>query len=196
MSSVRGILLAGCSATLSVAAHAFGGGTLPHLLPTVALTVLIGWIATALAEQTRGAAGVLLVLGGAQLVSHLVLGELSGHVVNGTAMLVCHGVATVITAFVLARAETMLAVAADVLSVLRGLLVVCVASPAHIDAPGGYLVRAAEGLPIVTVLLRRAHPRRGPPTNLLNSADVSHFPDAQSRRTLFCQQIDISCTSR
>ncbi|ACU95151.1 hypothetical protein [Saccharomonospora viridis] len=172
MRGIRGVLLAGCSATLSVAAHALGGGPLPHLLPTLALTVLIGWVSTALAEQTRGLGGVLIVLGSAQLVSHLLLGELSGHTVNSPAMLTCHGVATFATAFVLARAEAMLAMAAAVLSLLRGLFVVCVASPGRMEQRGGHpVVRTAEGLSAVAVLLRRAHPRRGPPSTLLTSSE-------------------------
>lgn len=162
MRRVRGVLLAGCSATLSVGAHALGGGQLPHVLPTVGISVLIAWVATALAERTRGVGGILAVLGSAQLVTHLVLGELSGHVVNGELMLGCHGIATVIAAVFLARAETMLTVAVGVLSILRGLLVLLIPEPPG-PPPVMRAVRPAEGGRVLTVLLRRVHPRRGPP---------------------------------
>ncbi|WP_024876940.1 hypothetical protein [Saccharomonospora piscinae] len=159
---IRGVLLASCSAILSVTAHTLGGGHLPHLVPTVAMTVLIGWVSTALASQTRGRGGILLVLGGAQLVTHLVLGELSGHAVEGPAMLACHVVATVVTALVLAHAEAMLAVAISALWALRVLFVVVCGSPApEGTAPLGGTPQGA--FRAVEVLLRRAHPLRGPP---------------------------------
>lgn len=162
MRAVRGVLLAGCSATLSVTAHTLGGGHFPHLLTTAAITVLIGWISTAVAEQTRGPGGVALVLGGAQVGTHLVLGELSGHPVEGPAMLAGHAVATVATAVLLAHAEAMLAVAVSTLSALRGLLVTVCPPPAF-ESPSGAVVPAAEGTGAFSVHLRRAHPRRGPP---------------------------------
>lgn len=137
---------------------------MPHLLTTALLTVLIGWVSTALAEHTKGPGGVLLVLGGAQVLTHLVLGHLSGHVVEGPAMALCHGIATVATAVVLARAEAMLAVAVGVLSALRGLLVVWCPAPSGTAVPCGVVLPAARGAHTVEVLLRRANPRRGPPT--------------------------------
>lgn len=161
--AVRGALLAGCSATLSVTAHLVGGGHLPHLLTTAAITVLLGWVSTAVAEQTRGPGGVVLVLGSAQVATHLVLGELSGHSVGGPAMLAGHAGATVATAVLFAHAEAMLAVAVSVVSALRGLLVVLGPLPA-VEPPSGTVVPTAEGLPALSVQLRRTQPRRGPPT--------------------------------
>ncbi|EID54237.1 hypothetical protein [Saccharomonospora xinjiangensis] len=162
MRVVRGVLLAGCSATLSTTAHAVGGGHLPHLLTTVAITVLIGWISTAIAERTRGFGGIALVLGGAQLITHLVLGELSGHVVGGPAMLAGHVSATVVTALLIARAEEMLAVAVSVLFFLRRLLVPA-GTPARSWPVRRAVVRDVEGTLAYSIQLRRAHPRRGPP---------------------------------
>lgn len=162
MRGVRGVLLAGCSATLSVTAHLLGGGQVPHLLTTVATSVLIAWVATAVAEHTRGVGGVVVVLGGAQAATHLALGELSGHSVGGTAMLAGHVGATLVTAALLSHAEAMLAVAASTLSALR-VLITDTPRPAAQRRCGG-VVRAAEGVLPFSVHLRRAHPRRGPPT--------------------------------
>jgi hypothetical protein len=161
MRGVRGVLLASCSATLGVTAHLLGGGHAPHLLSTAAITVLVAWIATAVADRTRGIGGVVVVLGSAQAATHLVLGELSGHQVGGVGMLAGHTVATLATAVVLTHAEAMLAVAASALSALR-VLVTDVLPPVP-RVVSGAVVRSAEGDCAYSVHLRRAHPRRGPP---------------------------------
>lgn len=157
----RGVLLAGCSAALTVSAHTFADGHLPQLATTVLLTVLIGWISTAAAERTRGFGGILLVLGSAQLVSHLVLGELSGHPGGGVAMLASHAVATVLTALVLAHAESMLAKGVAALRLL--LPSVWLSDPPPRVAVAVATARPAGDGHVIEVLLRRVHRRRGPP---------------------------------
>ncbi|PXY32736.1 hypothetical protein BAY60_05285 [Prauserella muralis] len=161
MRQARGVLLSLASAALAVSAHALADGELPHLSTTVVLTALIGWVSTAAADKTRGLPGILLVLGGAQLVTHLVLAELSGHAAGGPAMTASHVAATACTALLLAHAESMLLTA---VSALRLLLPVAW-TPAPVGAPAvrRAVVRPAGGEPVVDVLLRRVHRRRGPP---------------------------------
>lgn len=149
------------SAALAVSAHALAGGGLPHLSTTVVLGILIGWVSTAVADRTRGLPGILLVLGSAQLLTHLVLAELSGHAAGGPAMTASHVVATVFTACLLAHAESMLLTAVAALSVLLPV----VWGPVPVGAPAvrRSVVRPAGGTTVVDVLLRRVHRRRGPP---------------------------------
>lgn len=158
---IRGVLLAGCSAALTVSAHTLADGHLPQLPTTVLLTVLIGWISTAAAEHTRGFGGILLVLGGAQLVSHLVLGELSGHPGGDIAMLASHVVATVLTALVLARAESVLS---SGMAAIRLLLPsVWLSAPPPPAAVAVAATRPTGDGHAIEVLLHRVHRRRGPP---------------------------------
>ncbi|MFF5989693.1 hypothetical protein [Prauserella flavalba] len=159
--SARGVLLAISSAALATSAHGFADGELPHPATTVLLSVLIGWVSTAAADRTRGLPGILLVLGGAQLVMHLVLTELSGHATGGAGMTLAHVLATLGTALLLAHAESMLLV---VVATLR-LLLPRVWSPAPVPSAtvARATVRPAGGTHVVDVLLRRVHGRRGPP---------------------------------
>lgn len=158
---VRGGLLAGCSAALTVSAHTLADGRLPQLPMTVLLTALVGWVSTAVAERTRGLRGILLVLGSAQLASHLMLSELSGHSGGGFAMTAGHIVATLVTALVLTHAELVLARGIAAVRLLLPSVWLSDAAPAAAVAVA--TVRPAEGGHAVEVLLRRVHRRRGPP---------------------------------
>jgi hypothetical protein len=104
---------------------------------------------------------VLAVLGTAQLAMHLVLTELMDHATPaGADMYLAHAGATVLTALLLAHAESMVRWAA---ASLRLLLPVAW-HPAPIPAgPVPVPVLAPAGTPPVSVLLRRVHGRRGPP---------------------------------
>ncbi|GAA1253385.1 hypothetical protein GCM10009676_45620 [Prauserella halophila] len=163
--AVRGVLLAVTSAALSVTAHGAAGGGLPHPATTIVVASLIGWVATATAHRARGIRGILLFLGAGQLAAHTLLTTLSGHGGEGPAMIAGHALATVVTAYVLAHAE---AVLAGVTTTVRAVLPVAVwrwrpyrrpqHGPAH---PPLALPDAATT--VVDVLLRRVHGRRGPP---------------------------------
>ncbi|SFP88352.1 hypothetical protein SAMN05421810_103728 [Amycolatopsis arida] len=161
---MRGTLLAGAAAVLAVTAHAAADGGLPNLSLTLLLTALIGWTATALADQARGAPGILAVLGCAQLLMHLVLTELANHhtgTSGGPGMLASHAGATLLTALLLARAEALLLVVA---ASARRLLPVAW-HPAPVPAgpvPRPVPVPTGE-TPVVSVVLRRVCGRRGPP---------------------------------
>ncbi|MFC4005162.1 hypothetical protein ACFS2C_26850 [Prauserella oleivorans] len=161
LSTARGVLLAVSSAALSVTAHGLAGGGVPHPATTLLLTVLIGWVGTAAADRTRGTRGILLVLGCGQMATHLLLAELSGHPGEPPTMLAAHAVATVLTAMLLAHAESMLAVA---LAALRRLLPLALRLAPVPSAPAlPTLALPAGATTVVEVVLRRMHGRRGPP---------------------------------
>lgn len=158
---LRGGLLALSSAGLAITAHALADGGLPDTSLTLVLTVLIGWTGAALAEKTKGPLGVLVVLAVAQVAMHLVLTELMGHMSSPPPqMYLAHAIATVLTAGLLAHAEAMTRVA---VAALRLLLPV-VWRPAPVaGVPATTPVSPAADRPVLSVLLRRVHGRRGPP---------------------------------
>ncbi|GAB2979991.1 hypothetical protein GCM10017788_14980 [Amycolatopsis acidiphila] len=158
---LRGGLLALSSAGLAITAHALAGGGMPDTALTLLLTVLIGWMGAALAEKTKGPLGVLAVLGVAQTAMHLVLTELMGHMTSPRPeMYLAHAVATVLTAVLLAHAESMARLAVAGL----WLLLPVVWRPAPVaGAPVLIPVTPAADTPTLSVLLRRVHRRRGPP---------------------------------
>ncbi|WP_253857637.1 hypothetical protein [Prauserella alba] len=165
MPAVRGVLLAATSAALSVTAHGAAGGGLPHPATTIVVSSLIGWVATATAHRARGVRGILLFLGSGQLAVHILLTTLSGHGGEAPAMVAGHVLATVATACVLARAETVLT---GVTTAVRAILPVTVwrwrpyRRPQR-DVAGTPLPLPDAATTVVDVLLRRVHGRRGPP---------------------------------
>lgn len=158
---VRGWLLALCSAGLAITAHALADGGMPDTALTLLLTVLIGWTGAALAEKTKGPLGVLAVLGTAQLAMHLVLSELMGHAGQAHVdMYPAHAMATLLTAGLLSHAETMVRVAVARL----GLLLPVVWRPVPVPTAGAlFAVAPAAVTPLMSLLVRRVHGRRGPP---------------------------------
>jgi hypothetical protein len=164
---LRGGLLAVTSSALAVAAHAVAGGMLPDTGLTLLLTVAVGASGTALADRRAGPLAILGALGLSHLGIHLILsvaapGE-AGRPINGWLMSGGHLVAVLLAAVVLTRAEAaFFALAAVCALLLPGWL----AGPGH---PGtgssSELLRtfAPPADRALTVLLRRARPRRGPP---------------------------------
>ncbi|MFD2471566.1 hypothetical protein [Amycolatopsis silviterrae] len=169
LAAVRGGLLALSSASLAVTAHAAADGGLPDPALTLLLTGLLGWTATALAGRARGPLGTIAVLGGGQLVMHLVLTTLGGHDPSGSApadgwaMTAAHAVATLLTALVLARADAMLLAVLNVVRMILPLLV----RPVPVPAAAGGVVRPApeRAVRVERVELRRVRGRRGPPAS-------------------------------
>ncbi|MET8848375.1 hypothetical protein [Amycolatopsis sp. NPDC004625] len=162
-------MLAVSAAALSVTAHRLADGGLPDPAMTALLTGLFGWTAAAFARKARGPVATITLLGIAQLVMHLLLTTLAGHHDmyampgrTGLGMIGAHAAATLVTALLLARADTMLL---TVLAVLRAFLprlltpLPVPAAPAlvpvRVDAPGH----------LVGVDLRRIRGRRGPPVH-------------------------------
>lgn len=143
-----------------MSAHALAHGGLPDTALTLLLTGLVGWIGAALADRTRGPLGLLGVLGLAQAGMHVVLGELMGHGGEHVAMYLAHAVATLLTAVIQAHAESMLRVA---VARLRLLLPVGWRQAPVTGRPVARIVAPPIDAPVLTVLLRRVHGRRGPP---------------------------------
>lgn len=142
-------------------AHALAGGGMPDTALTILLAALIGWSGAALADRTRGPLGVLAVLGVAQLGMHVVLTGLMSHqAAPGAGMCLAHAGATVLTAFLLAHAESMLRGAVAGLRLLLPVLWSPIpVPPGPVPAP----LPAAGDTPLVSVVFRRVHGRRGPP---------------------------------
>ncbi|WP_206784525.1 hypothetical protein [Amycolatopsis sp. MtRt-6] len=161
------MLAVSCGA-LSVTAHRLADGGLPDPAMTLLLTGLFGWTAAALARRARGPLATIVLLGTAQLVMHLLLTTLAGHhdmyATPGTAglgMTAAHTVATVLTALLLARADTTLL---TVLAVLRAILPrLLTPLPVPAAAPALIPARVAGPDHLVGVDLRRIRGRRGPP---------------------------------
>jgi len=169
LGAARGALLAVSAGTLSVTAHQLADGCLPDPAMTVLLSSLFGWTAAALARKARGTVATIILLGAAQLVMHLLLTTLADHgdmyttPGSGLAMLAAHGVATVLTALLLARADAMLL---TVLAVLRAILPrLLTPLPVPAAAPALLPARVDGADHLVGVDLRRIRGRRGPPVH-------------------------------
>jgi len=170
LGATRGLLLAVSAGALSVTAHRIADGGLPDPAMTVLLTGLFGWTAAALARKARGPLATIGLLGAAQLVMHLLLTTLAGHHdmyatpgPTGLGMTAAHVIATVLTALLLARADTMLL---TVLAVLRAILPRLL-TPLPVPSAAPALVPARVDGPdhLVGVDLRRIRGRRGPPAH-------------------------------
>jgi hypothetical protein len=167
---VRGGLLAVSSAVLAISAHTLADGSLPDLSMTVLLTVMVGWTATALAAKARGLVSTIAVLGAAQLVMHVVLSTLALHsdihsatagAMSGLTMTTSHSVATILTALLVTRADSMLL---TVLNTMRLLLPpVWRAAPVPDTVLAPIPVPAPEIGQLVSELFRSTLGRRGPP---------------------------------
>jgi len=170
LAATRGALLAVSAGVLSVTAHRLADGGLPDPAMTVLLTGLFGWTAAALARKARGPVATIALLGAAQLVMHLLLTTLAGHHdmyampgPTGLGMIAAHAIATVLTALLLAHADTMLL---TVLAVLRAILPRLL-TPLPVPSAAPALVPARVTGPdhLVGVDLRRIRGRRGPPVH-------------------------------
>ncbi|MEC3982110.1 hypothetical protein [Amycolatopsis sp. H20-H5] len=161
-------MLAVSSAALTITAHAVADGGMPDPALTLLLTALIGWTAAALAGKARGPLATAAVLGGGQVVMHLVLTSLDTHagmsgaaMGGGMTMTAAHGSATILLALLLARADALLL---TVLSCLRALLpLVHRPLPVPVAAPSPVLALPAGPGHLLDVVLCRVQGRRGPP---------------------------------
>lgn len=124
---LRGVGLAATASSLSVAAHAAAGGSVPGPGTTLVAIGLLSAVSTALANRRRGTAFILGALGLSQCVLHYMLqvsavytqvtsgvhtaGQLAhvahhgGMPFNATVMSLGHAVAAVLTGLMLAGAE-------------------------------------------------------------------------------------------
>jgi hypothetical protein len=160
---VRGVLLAGASGALAVAAHTVAGGMLPDPGLTALLTVGVAGVGIAMADRRRGQGAILLALGAAQLATHVLLSVASQgmpDVVDPLVMTGAHAAAVLVTAALLARADAVVLGLAGLLAMLLPRLMVAPPPPA------GPLVSWRVAAPVdraMAVLLRLSSPRRGPP---------------------------------
>lgn len=163
-----GVLLALSSAALAIAAHGIAGGAASDSLFTVLLATLLAWGGMSLTRR-GGTPALVGVLGVTQLCQHLLLTELAnghGHqqaMFDGWTMFGAHAVATVLTAVLLTRAGTALALVAGAFAWLWSRLVTLVAGPVPRPAGQPGSPRPARPGALLEVLFREVHGRRGPP---------------------------------
>jgi hypothetical protein len=160
---VRGVSLAVVSAALAVAAHTVAGGMLPDPGLTALLTVGVAAVGIAMADRRRGQGAILLVLGAAQLATHVLL-SVAGHgmpdVVDPLVMTVAHAVAVLVAAVLLARADGVVFGLAGLLAMLLPRVLVTPPPPVGPRVSRRWVVPVDRA---TAVLLRLASPRRGPP---------------------------------
>ncbi|MCO1581405.1 hypothetical protein M8C13_37215 [Crossiella sp. SN42] len=157
-------MLALCSSALSGAAHALAGGQVDDGVLTVLLTLLIAAAGTALAGRRRGLTGILLVLGLAQCVQHLLFdladhGHLAGGLIDPALMVLAHTLAAIGTAFLLVNAESALFALFAALGLRPRRRPV--SRPVPVTPRLAVLVGPAPLL--LDLLLSRLRTRRGPP---------------------------------
>ena len=166
--TLRGSGLAAVNTVLAVAAHMAGGGGSPDGALTLLLTLAVAAAGTTLADRRRGPLALLGAVAITQVVLHLLLDGLGGHhpgtvpAPSGVAMTVAHAAAVVVTAALLAGAESALFAVAGV---LRRIVRALPPQPAPVPAAElGAPPPATTPLPVALQrLLRRVMPRRGPP---------------------------------
>lgn len=154
---------------LAITAHAAAHGGTPDAPLTLLLTVLIGWIATSLADRAAGIGGILLTLGAGQLVMHQVFTLVDDHHAGAVvsydpiAIGCAHALATGLTALLLEHADRALLA---VTSGLRRLFVVLWSRPTVSVPIGSIAVLPGAQSLYVETQLRRVRPRRGPPVRV------------------------------
>ena len=153
-------MLAVSSTTLAVTAHGVAGGGWPEMLPVLPLSLLIALAGTALADRWRSSWTIVGALGVTELAQHLLLSVMHGDAVFGSGVMAgAHGVALVLTAVLLAKAD---AAIVAVGGAVRRLLPVVPSFP-HPDRFVAAPVLALPAGHVLDVLLRRSLGRRGPP---------------------------------
>ncbi|MFG1948290.1 MFS transporter [Nonomuraea sp. NPDC048826] len=168
---VRAAVFAAVCLGLGMVAHVFGGGSVPGPAMVAGFCVAAA-CAYPVAGRERGQGTILALLGGLQLVLHVLFSlshggspaEVVAHVVHpgsglvpGLGMLVAHGWAVGLTALWLARGEAALwgllrRLAVRLVAVLVPVPVTPFAAPPHAEPP---VLRSA--------ILRHAVSGRGPP---------------------------------
>lgn len=161
----RGLVLATVSGSLATVAHEFGGGEVPATGVTAVLTVGVAAVGIALAGRRSSLPAILVVLGSAQLATHVLLSietmNMPGmHQVHLPAMVGAHTVAVLVSAVLLAKAD---AAIFEVIAALARLLPTVLTTPPTPQAPARPKPPASPIDRTSTVLFRRSNARRGPP---------------------------------
>ncbi|HTI24230.1 MAG TPA: hypothetical protein VL652_24760 [Kutzneria sp.] len=167
---VRGGLLAGVSAALTVTAHMAGGGGVPDLGLFLLPTVLFAGAGTLLAERIRARGVTIAVLGGMQLAIHSLLSVnatshqmlLGGRAVAGPVpMAIAHVLATLILAAILTHADAVLTAIGVALAAVFPARMSALPAWAPVAGP----MPAPRPSTEVMIVLRRVRTRRGPPSD-------------------------------
>ncbi|MBB5154246.1 hypothetical protein [Saccharopolyspora phatthalungensis] len=174
---LRGAGLATTSASLSVAAHAAAGGSLPDLGTTVVITVLLSGAGVALADRKRGSWSILGALAISQLALHVFLQLVASHQdgaghpgmpFSSSAMTLGHAAVVLLTGLVMSRAERALFVVARLL----GLLLPRRSRPLPVvTTPRTVWILTVTVRSLAQLIYQRIHARRGPPKSLLANSD-------------------------
>lgn len=183
---LRGSMLAAVNALLAVAAHVAAGAAVPDRTLTILATLGVAAAGTALADRRRGPLALLAAVTVTQVLLHLLLAAPGGHhhtmamaatpagtpagttagttagVAGAAAMTAAHAVAVVVTAALLAGAESALFTVAGVLRRIAGVFV-ALRAPQRAE-------RRTSTLPVVAAPSARLRQlccagisRRGPP---------------------------------
>lgn len=158
-------MLACCSAALGMVAHGTAGGGVPDTSVAVVLMVLVAWAGSSFAWTRHGLPSMLAVLGASQLGMHALMALMAHEPLttgDPTLMLLGHALATVATAGLLLRADAALHLLETAITYLRGLLRVAHLAGVPRPAPARP-VPVDHVRTLLSVDLRRAHGRRGPP---------------------------------
>lgn len=108
---LRGASVGVLSATVTAAAHTFGGGMFPSEAALVLLCLVcaaVGYLATTLRVSNLARTRLMITLAAAQFVGHSLLTVVDGHhhgPVIGNQMLVAHAVAVIVGAITIRGAE-------------------------------------------------------------------------------------------
>ena len=163
---LRGVGVGAVSTTLTLAAHATGGGMLPDppaLLLVVGVGTALGVAAGKLSWLRSVRLGLLALLGVGQLAGHLLLGvsAMHPHVSPSPTMLAAHGVAVLGAATLVALAERVgPACTAALATVLPALFAPLVVQGHPDSAPGPVTATTIRQLLVRTSLARRGPPVR------------------------------------
>lgn len=167
--AVRGTALAVTAVLLAVVAHVGGGGSAPDGVLTVLLTLAVAAAGTVLADRQRGPVSLLAAVGATQLLLHLLLDGTAAHAhdpqpvtVDLPAMTAAHAVAAVVTALLLAGAESALFTVA---AAWRRIVVVAPFRPVPPLGAHRTPVVPSDVPVLVRVLLAGLPHRRGPPVH-------------------------------
>ncbi|QIZ35319.1 hypothetical protein [Saccharopolyspora sp. ASAGF58] len=176
---LRGAGLATTSASLSVAAHAAAGGSLPDPGTTVVITGLLAGAGVALADRKRGSWGILVALSVTQLALHVFLQVVAGHQdgagypgmpFSPLAMTLGHIAVVLLTGLVMAHAERAL----FVVSRLLGAILPRRSTPSPIvTEPRTVCVTVVTVRALAQLIYQRIHARRGPPESLVDQVDYA-----------------------
>jgi hypothetical protein len=178
---LRGAGLATTSASLSVAAHAAAGGSLPDAGTTVVITALLAGAGVALADRKRGLWGIVGALALSQLALHVFLQLVAGHggahghagmPFSPLAMTLGHAVVVVLTGLAMAHAERALFAVARLLG---SILPRKTAPLPIVTPPRTVCVRIITRRTLAQLIYQRIHARRGPPESLVANCGRVQF---------------------